>query len=150
MIDRIGVELKTGDTVKIEGAFFKNDNGYYYVESSPGDPTWSGSDYGLRKIRRNGMISTAKHSVAFWPLKAFTSNRAKNIEARIHNEHHATIEIVTDIDRTQIAAHFAEECEKNEKYAKRHAWDWGEDHPETVRIKGISEFYRQKAEEVLR
>lgn len=42
MLDKNGVEIKTGDIVEISGAYFKNDNGLYFVTHSPGDPTWSG------------------------------------------------------------------------------------------------------------
>ena len=31
MFDKNGVEIRTGHIVKVTGAFFKNDNGLYYV-----------------------------------------------------------------------------------------------------------------------
>lgn len=49
MVDKNGIEIKTGDIVKIEDAFFKNDNGIYFVDCSPNDPSWIGSDYSLKK-----------------------------------------------------------------------------------------------------
>ena len=36
MLDKNGIEIKTGDVVEITGAYFKNDNGFYYVEHSAG------------------------------------------------------------------------------------------------------------------
>ena len=38
MLDKNGIEIKTGDVVEITGAYFKNDNGLYFVERSAGDP----------------------------------------------------------------------------------------------------------------
>ena len=35
MVDKNGVEMKTGDVVLISGAFFKNDNGLWFIERSP-------------------------------------------------------------------------------------------------------------------
>ena len=40
MFDKNGHEIKTGDIVEITGAYFKNDNGLYFVDNSPGDPNW--------------------------------------------------------------------------------------------------------------
>ena len=44
MLDKNGVEIRTGCIVEITGAYFKNDNGLWFVEHSPGDPSWCGSD----------------------------------------------------------------------------------------------------------
>ena len=63
MKDKNGIEIKTGMIVKISGAYFKNDNGLYYVDNSPGDPSWSGRDYSLHKISKAGKISTAKRQI---------------------------------------------------------------------------------------
>ena len=38
MVDKNGVEMKTGDIVRVSGAYFKNDNGLWFIERSPGDP----------------------------------------------------------------------------------------------------------------
>lgn len=42
MVDKNGVEMKTGDIVRVSGAYFKNDNGLWFIERSPGDPSWCG------------------------------------------------------------------------------------------------------------
>lgn len=65
MKDKNGVTMRTGDIVKIENSYFKNDLGYYFIEHSPGDISWCGNDYSLRKICRNGKLSTAAHNIAF-------------------------------------------------------------------------------------
>lgn len=93
MLDKNGVEIKSGDIVEITGAFFKNDNGLYFVESSPGDPSWSGTDNCLKKISKAGKISTAKYNICFWPITAFVSDRAKTAKARRWNREHAAIEV---------------------------------------------------------
>lgn len=68
MVDKNGVEMKTGDVVLISGAFFKNDNGLWFIERSPGDPSWCGSSYSLTKLKRNGQPSTAKYNLCSWPI----------------------------------------------------------------------------------
>lgn len=85
MLDKNGTEIKTGAIVEISGAYFKNDNGLYFVQASPGDPSWCGRDYSLRRISKAGKISTAKYSLCFWPISVFISNRAKAAEARQWN-----------------------------------------------------------------
>ena len=52
MKEKNGIEMKTGDIVEISGAYFKNDNGLYFIEYSPGDPSWSGLDYCLKRISK--------------------------------------------------------------------------------------------------
>ena len=61
MLDKNGVKMRTGDIVRITDAFFKNDNGLYFIENSPGDPNWCGRDHCLKKISKSGKISKAKH-----------------------------------------------------------------------------------------
>jgi len=89
--------MKTGDIVKIEGGFFKADNGTFLVKHSPGDPSWSGSDYSLRKCNKKGVESESKYSTSFWPLMVTVSSRDKRIEAMEHNEANATIEIIGSV-----------------------------------------------------
>lgn len=74
MVDKNGVEMKTGDVVLISGAFFKNDNGLWFIERSPGDPSWCGSSYSLTKLKRNGQPSTAKYNLCSWPIAVFTNS----------------------------------------------------------------------------
>lgn len=68
MLDKNGIEIKTGDVVRITGAYFKTDNALYFVEHSDGDPDWCGKDHCLLKIKRNGELSKAKNAVCFWPI----------------------------------------------------------------------------------
>jgi len=97
MLDKNGKEIKTGDIVKIEGGYFKADNGTFLVKNSPGDPNWSGSDYCLRKCNKKGEESEAKYATAFWPLMVTTNSREKRIAAKQHNKDHATIEIIGSV-----------------------------------------------------
>lgn len=97
MTDKNGKEIKTGDIVKIEGGYFKADNGTFLVKNSPGDPSWSGSDYGLKKCNKKGKESETKYSTAFWPLMITVSSREKYYAAKKHNAEHATIEIIDSV-----------------------------------------------------
>ena len=97
MNDKNGKQIKTGDIVRIEGGYFKADNGTFLVEKSPGDPIWSGSDYCLKKCNKKGEESTAKYTTAFWPLIVTVNSRDKRLEAKRHNAEHATIEIIGSV-----------------------------------------------------
>ena len=93
MLDKNGVEIRTGCIVEITGAYFKNDNGLYFVQRSPGDPSWCGKDYSLKKISKAGKISKAKYSLCFWPIAVFTNDRFKAAAANEWNAAHAEIEV---------------------------------------------------------
>jgi hypothetical protein len=97
MTDKNGKEIKTGDIVKIEGGYFKADNGTFIVKHSPGDPSWNGSDYSLKKCNKKGEESDAKNSIAFWPLMVSVNSHEKRIAARQHNKEHSTIEIIGNV-----------------------------------------------------
>lgn len=129
MLDKNGIEIKTGDVVEIKGAYFKNDNGFWYVEHSAGDPDWCGKDHSLRKISKKGKISTASRNICFWPIMISTNSWVKRAEASAWNAEHATIEVVADVDRTEIAAHFREEAEKMEGRIKYARYNFGEESP---------------------
>ena len=94
MTDKNGKKIKTGDIVRIEGGYFKADNGTFLVKNSPGDPQWSGSDYSLRKCNKKGEESEAKYATAFWPLCITTNSYQKRHEAKRHNAEHSTIEVI--------------------------------------------------------
>jgi beta-lactamase class D len=94
MLDKNGIEIKKGDTVEITGAYFKNDNGLWKVEHAPGDENWYGKDYCLKRLKKDGTPSTAKHNICFWPLIAVVNSRIKRMEARAHNAEHAQIEVI--------------------------------------------------------
>lgn len=97
MTDKNGKQIKTGDIVKIEGGYFKADNGTFLIKRSPGDPQWSGSDYCLTKCNKKGKESIAKYSTAFWPIMVTTNSRDKRMKAKRHNLEHATIEVIGSV-----------------------------------------------------
>ena len=148
MLDKNGVEIRTGDVVKISGAYFKNANGIYFVESSPGDPSWCGTDHALKKIGKNGKISTAKYSLCFWPLLSFTNDRNKAAESRAWNADHAEIEHATVKSTDEIAGFFEDRAASDEYWLDKRKWDWGEDHPEIKRGREIVAFFRGVAARV--
>ena len=86
--------MKTGDIVKITGAYIKNDNGTFRIQHSPGDENWTGNYFSLIKLKKNGEESTAKYNLGSWPLAYFTNNRDMRIAAKKHDAEHAKIEIV--------------------------------------------------------
>ena len=118
---------KTGAIVEISGAYFKNDNGLYFVQASPGDPSWCGSDYSLRRISKAGKISTAKYSLCFWPISVFISNRAKAAEARQWNREHAEIAVREITNMREVARYFMDKADLLRGQIEREIWDFGED-----------------------
>lgn len=111
MLDKNGVEIRTGCIVEITGAFFKNDNGLYFVDRSPGDPSWCGQDYSLKKIGKTGKISKAKYNICFWPICSCVSDRYKTAEANAWNKEHAQIEVKAIKNMAEVAAHFQAEAD---------------------------------------
>lgn len=146
MTDKNNRTMKTGDVVEITGAYFKNDNGLYFVEHTPGDPNWSGRDHCLRRIKRNGELSTAKDNLCFWPIHAFVNSRDKRATANQWNQEHAEIEIKTFPHTAHIAAYFASEADNLDATIKRYTWDFGEDNQTVKDTKETQAFYRSVAD----
>ena len=146
MTDKNNRTMKTGDVVEITGAYFKNDNGLYFVEHTPGDPNWSGRDHCLRRIKRNGELSTAKYNICFWPISAFVNSRDKRAAANQWNQEHAEIEIKAFPHTEHIAAYFASEADSLDVTIKRYTWDFGEDCQTVKDTKETQAFYRSVAD----
>lgn len=146
MTDKNNRTMKTGDVVEITGAYFKNDNGLYFVEHTPGDPNWSGRDHCLRRIKRNGELSTAKDNLCFWPIHAFVNSRDKRAAANQWNQEHAEIEIKTFPHTEHIAKFFAAEADSLDATIKRYTWDFGEDCQTVKDTKETQAFYRSVAD----
>ena len=141
MRDKNGREMKTGDVVRITGAYFKNSNGYYFIDRTPGDVSWCGRDYSLRRICKDGTISRARYNLEFWPLTSYCSNNAKNIAAREHNRDHAMIEIVDNIDKTEIIMHFETEAAREEEAASYYALHFCENSELTTEARDRAEHW---------
>lgn len=150
MLDKNGREIKSGDVVKISNAYFKNDNGYWLVENSPGDPGWCGKDHCLKKISKKGKISVAKYSTCFWPIMICISDRFKAAEAREWNREHAEIEVVDDIDRTEVAERFKEMAENLEIAVEMAARDFGEESEWVQKYKRCQKHYLNISDSILK
>ena len=137
--------IKTGDIVEIKNAYFKNDNGLYFVKASAGDAFWFGNDYSLCKIGKSGKISTAKNKTAFYPLMCCTNDRMKNAIAREHNEKHATIEIVTNINNSFVIEYFKNKVTEAEEQYNYYFSKWG-NNAESERLRNVLEDYKKVVE----
>ena len=146
MNDKNNRPMKTGDVVEITGAYFKNDNGLYFVEHTPGDPNWSGRDHCLRRIKRNGELSTAKDNICFWPISVYVNSRDKLAAANQWNQAHAEIEIKRFPNTAHIAKFFAAEADSLNATIKRYTWDFGEDNQTVKDAKETQAFYRSVAD----
>lgn len=150
MLDKNGVEIKTGDIVEISGAYFKNDNGLYFVTHSPGDPTWSGRDYSLKRISKYGKISKAKYNFCFWPISVFVSDRFKAAQATSWNREHATIEVKPPCkDMSEVIAFFQAQAAELAESVRRSTWNLGESHPSVQREKIILAHYTALAQALM-
>lgn len=126
MKDKNGIEIKTGMIVEITGAYFKSDNGFYFVAASPGDASWCGQEYSLHKISKRGKVSTAKNHICFWPIAVFVSDRFKAAEATRWNEAHATIEVRSIENMAEVAGYFRKKADDMVGQIERLSWDFGE------------------------
>ena len=102
MKDKNGKTLKTGQIVKIEGGYFKTDNGTFVIKHSPNDDNWSGSDYSLRKCSKTGKESVSKYRTAFYPLMVTVNKLETRILAREHNKKNVTIEIIGEVKTYKV------------------------------------------------
>lgn len=145
MLDKNGIEIKTGDVVEITGAYFKNDNGFYYVECSAGDPGWIGCDYCLKKISKRGKISKAKYNICFLPISISTNSFETRVTANAWNKEHAEIEVKTDVNRSEIAKYFQEKAEDMDEKIKYYSWNFGETSETTLESKRIKAHFEKVA-----
>lgn len=146
MRDKNGKILTTGQVVKIENSYFKCDNGLYFVERTPGDPYYIGTDLTLTGINKNGTLSKSR-KIAFWPLCNFVSDKKKHYEADRWNAKHATIESVEDFNTEPIKEYFigmADECADRAIYYKR----YGHSPKVIADAMQASEFYKSVAERI--
>ena len=129
MLDKNGKEIKAGDIVKVSGAYFKKDNGLYFVEQDGTNEAYMSHDeITIYKINRNGKISTGKYNLNFFPLNHYCSDRRKNAEAYEHDKKHCTIEIVDGVDRTEVLERFENEvCQSEESAEWYEIRGYGED-----------------------
>ena len=142
MLDKNGAAIKTGDIVEIAGAFFKNDNGLYFVENSPGDPFWSGKDHCLKRITKAGKISKSRHNSCFWPIGVFVSGRAKRAQADRWNKEHATIEVKPPCENMEeVAAFFQAKADELTEQITRDSRRWGENDLLIQNLKGARAHY---------
>ena len=149
MLDKNGVEIKTGQIVEITGAYFKNDNGLYFVTRSPGDPGWCGSDHCLTKISKTGKISKAKYNLCFWPIVSGVSDRFKTAEANAWNKEHARIEVKSIKNMAEVAAYFQAKADELDDPVRYLTYNFGEDHPEVVRNKTLRDHFAALAKSVM-
>lgn len=142
MKDQNNVEIRTGDVVRIDGAYFKHNNGLFVVTNCPGDPSWSGRDVCYKRICKNGEMSISRDSTGFWPMSYFCSDAKKNRAAREHDKEHATITIVELADKTHIISYFNEKAEDAEKRATYSAQRFGEDAKDATMLREVAAHYR--------
>lgn len=110
MKDMNGVEIRVGDTVQITGAYFKTDNGLYFVAHASEVPGYRGSDLCLHRLCKNGSLAISKNTTNFWPIHSYTNNYAKNAEAKQWNAANAKIEVVSVKNVHGIIEYFNKEC----------------------------------------
>ena len=141
MMDKNGREIRTGDVVRVSGAYFKNDNGLFFAECVPGDANWSGEYISLRKVCRDGRISVTKYSISSWPLYSYVSDREKTCLANMWNAEHAEIEVVDNIDRRLIREYFFNKAAEMGPQMVWIADNWGKHSHDYLRTMKIRDHY---------
>lgn len=137
----MNIELNAGDIVKIENAYFKNDNGLYFVEHCPGDAGWSGKYYSLTKICKNGKISKTKYKTSSWPLFCHTNDVFKKAECNAWNKEHAIIERIDGINTDFIIEHFKNHVDESTEQYRYYLRTYGEKSVCTSLVKECIEHY---------
>ena len=114
MKDKNGIELKAGDIVKIEGGFFKSDNGLWVVTQDGTNPGYARKDdeVTLHKISKSGKLKASK-GTGFYPIMVTTNSWIKRKEAKAWNAAHATIEKVEGINNQEVVALFEKALKDN-------------------------------------
>ena len=135
-----GVEMRTGDIVEITGGYYKHDNGLYFVRHSPGDVSWRGSDYSLRRICKNGKLSKAINNINFWPIFVSTNSEYERMKAKEHNEKYAKIEIRKGIEKTYIIEHLQIEVDDYKKSLEMLESMYSSEYPESKRVASRIDF----------
>lgn len=145
MKDKNGVEIKSGMIVEISGAYFKSDNGLYYVEHSPGDPGWCGKDHCLKKISKAGKISRAKYNICFWPIMV-TVNGPKYYDAKRWNAENAQIEVKPALaNMSEVAGYFRGKAQDMVDAINRQVWVFGENSNIVQENREIAKHYESVA-----
>lgn len=134
-------QMKTGDIVRITGAYFKNDNGLYVVTRSPGDPSWSGDYYSLTKVGVSGKLSTAKYNLGSWPIMVMVSGGAKAAEAKAWNAAHAEIHPAAVKDMSGVIDYFRAQAEECREMVEHYSPYWGAGSIDIANYRSAQEFY---------
>lgn len=146
MVDKNGVEMKTGTSSGCPGLTSRTTTACGSSKGRPATLSWCGNSYSLMKLKRNGQPSTAKYNLCSWPIAIFTNSWATRNEAHRWNEEHAEIEVVTGMDTSALAEHFMGLAKELDPYIEREVWDWGENHPDVLRHKEARKFWASVAE----
>jgi hypothetical protein len=141
MLDKNGVEIKTGCIVRITGAFSEKANGLYFVQAAPGDPSWCGSDYCLKRISESGAISKEEDSTCFWPTAISIRDKEKAEEVGKWNKEHAETEVKEIKNMAEVVAYFKEQASQAEGRARWTEHYFGENHPEVEQNRTMKAYY---------
>lgn len=148
MIDKNGRIIESGNIVRISGGYFKADNGLYFVAHSPGDPTWFGKNFSLRKLNKNGTLSNGRYNINSWPLSITVNDWQKRAEAHEWNREHAEIEVLDSIPTGHVAEYFREQADAEAAEAERLTWLFGPDTPDAGQARVRERFLRNIAEKI--
>lgn len=121
MKDYNGKEIRTGDFVRISGAYFKNSNGLYLVARGDDIPLrFATNSLWLARVKKSGELCVSSAtSNEEWPIRSYCNDARKNREAKAHNAEHAKIEIADGVPTYYAAAFFREEAKKYAESAER-------------------------------
>lgn len=112
MLDRNNREIRTGDFVKISGAYFATNNGLWLVTNGndrPGDP--DGGSVWLDKVKKNGELCVERAGTTIClPLSYYCSDWKKNRAAREHDRDNLRYEVIDGIPTFYAAKYFRDKA----------------------------------------
>lgn len=121
MLDKNGVKVKAGDIVRVEGGYFNNSNGLFFVIQDGTNPGNLADDTRVTLLRlcKNGRLSKAKDSLCMFPPACYCNDRMKRMVVRRWNAEHAAIEVVEGTGNEHVLAWFREKAESFRKLERQ-------------------------------
>ncbi len=145
MKDSNGKEIRTGDFVRVSGAYFKTSNGLFLVTSAGDTPNCYGGSVWMHKVKQSGELCVNRAgSTQSLPIGYYCSDARKNREAKAHDAENLRFEVVDNVPTYYAAEHFRAEAQKYGEQAEYQRQQFGNDRAEQART--LSDFYTAVAE----
>ena len=147
MLDTNNREIRTGDFIRISGAYFNSANGVYLVTSDGQTPDRYGGNVWMHKVKKNGELCLNRAgTTCSLPMGYYCSDASKNRAAKEHDKINLRYEVVDDVPTFYAAEHFKEQaakCAEVVEHKKRNGW-----HEEAEKAQVCVDYYTALAEKL--